>query len=69
MLKSAGVCLALPWLESRAVGAEEEVPRRMVMISNNLGVLPKPFFPKEAGFDYSFSPYLEPLRGRLADQL
>jgi len=36
-------------------------PRRMLLISNNLGVLPKPFFPKAAGRDYELSPYLSPL--------
>jgi len=30
----------------------------MLLISNNLGVLPKPFFPQTAGRDYELSPYL-----------
>jgi hypothetical protein len=33
----------------------------MLLISNNLGVLPKPFFPKETGADYGLSPYLNEL--------
>jgi hypothetical protein len=33
----------------------------MLLISNNLGVLPKPFFPKEAGAGYELSPYLSEL--------
>ena len=33
----------------------------MLLISNNLGVLPKPFFPKTAGRDYELSPYLSAL--------
>jgi hypothetical protein len=36
-------------------------PRRMLLISNNLGVLPKPFFPQSTGRDYELSPYLAPL--------
>lgn len=33
----------------------------MLLISNNLGVLPKPFFPKATGRDYQLSPYLSDL--------
>jgi hypothetical protein len=33
----------------------------MLLISNNLGVLPKPFFPQTSGRDYEISPYLAPL--------
>ncbi len=56
--------LALPWLETIATASEGErsgaaqIPRRMLLISNNLGVLPKPFFPNSAGADYELSPYL-----------
>lgn len=64
-LRSAGVALALPWLESMlpsdASAAEAQMPRRMLLISNNLGVLPKPFFPATAGRDYELSPYLSAL--------
>ena len=46
-LRGAGVTLALPFLDSlRSVSAKQpdaELPRRMLLISNNLGVLPKPF--------------------------
>jgi hypothetical protein len=35
--------------------------RRMLLISNNLGVLPKPFFPQTTGRDYQLSPYLSAL--------
>ncbi|MFT4557517.1 MAG: hypothetical protein ACI93T_004047 [Porticoccaceae bacterium] len=41
----------------------EPVPRRMLLISNNLGVLPEPFFPKSTGRDYRLSPYLSELAG------
>ena len=36
-------------------------PRRMLIIANNLGVLPKYFFPQTAGRDYELSPYLSAL--------
>lgn len=61
-LRGAGVSLALPLLESmRSVFGKEsaEPPRRMLLISNNLGVLPWHFFPKNAGAGYQASPYLE----------
>jgi hypothetical protein len=34
----------------------------MLLVANNLGVLPKPFFPEGAGRGYALSPYLEELR-------
>ncbi len=64
-LRGLGVCIALPLLERdlclRASSANEE-PRRMLLIANNLGVLPKPFFPQQAGTTYVLSPYLEELK-------
>ena len=33
----------------------------MLLISNNLGVLPKLFFPGGSGWDYELSPYLRNL--------
>jgi len=66
-LRNAGVALALPTLDcmTPAFGktANESVPRRMLLISNNLGVLPEPFFPKSTGRDYRLSPYLSELAG------
>ncbi len=56
-LRAAGVALALPVLECFAATPG----RRMLLISNNLGVLPKPFFPQTAGRDYTLSPYLATL--------
>ena len=57
--------LALPWLECMtpvlARAADLQPPPRMLLISNNLGVLPKPFFPQTAGRDYELSPYLAAL--------
>ncbi|MFT5523650.1 MAG: hypothetical protein ACI9HK_001598 [Pirellulaceae bacterium] len=63
-LRGVGVTLALPWLEatSGAIGSGKvSPPKRMLLISNNLGVLPKPFFPKTTGETYELSPYLETL--------
>ncbi|MEZ6086811.1 MAG: DUF1552 domain-containing protein [Pirellulaceae bacterium] len=64
-LRGAGIAMALPLLESLrpawADDAQAQVPRRMLLISNNLGVLPKPFFPKTAGREYELSPYLQDL--------
>ncbi|MCA9078527.1 MAG: DUF1552 domain-containing protein, partial [Planctomycetaceae bacterium] len=65
LLRGAGVTLALPLLESMrpafARDIESATPRRMLLISNNLGVLPKPFFPEGTGRDYELSPYLADL--------
>ena len=64
-LRGTGVTLALPFLESvHPVSARENespTPRRMLLISNNLGVLPKQFFPETPGRDYQLSPYLQDL--------
>lgn len=63
-LRGSGVTLALPLLECMTpVLKAAESPRRMLIIANNLGVLPKPFFPQGAGRGYELSPYL----GALAD--
>ena len=50
---------------ARAAAAEgaAEPPRRMLIIANNLGVLPKYFFPQAPGRDYELSPYLSALAG------
>ena len=64
-LRGAGVSLALPFLDAwGAVSAktpDAERPQRMLLISNNLGVLPEPFFPRGKGRDYELSPYLSEL--------
>src|SRR4051794_27147754 len=64
-LRGAGVALSLPFLDAAtpafaraAPQARRSVPRRMLAICNNLGVLPEHFFPAEAGFDYPTSHYL-----------
>ncbi len=63
-LRGAGVALALPMLEcmSPAFARTAQPPRRMLIIANNLGVLPKHFFPQgTGGRDYTLSPYLQEL--------
>lgn len=64
-LRGMGVTLALPLLEcmkpSAAHAAGPDSSRRMLLISNNLGILPKLFFPKASGLEYELSPYLAPL--------
>jgi hypothetical protein len=65
-LRGAGVVLALPMLDAMLpsfarASATPQVPRRMLGICNNLGVLPDQFFPTQAGKDYALSPYLKNL--------
>ena len=61
-LRGLGVTLALPALECMtpafARAAEPKATKRMLLISNNLGVLPQHFFPKDKGAGYTLSPYL-----------
>lgn len=70
-LRGLGVTLGLPVLDQFAAPAlakaAAESPRRMLLISNNLGVLPWHFFPKDSGPDYTLSPYLEELRDHRKD--
>jgi len=65
-LRGAGVTLALPFLEAMqpAFGAHATtaIPRRMVCIQTNMGILPQFFFPETAGRDYASSAYLERLK-------
>lgn len=63
-LRGAGVALGLPLLDAMrpAFAAEPEVPRRMLAVCNNLGLLDTLFFPKSAGRDYEPSQYLEVLK-------
>ncbi len=64
-LRGMGVMFSLPVLEcmtpvfSRA--AASNMPKRMLLISNNLGVLPQHFFPQGKGAGYALSPYLKEL--------
>ena len=68
-LRGAGVTVALPFLEAMlpvfstasARAAQAAVPRRMVAIETNMGIMPQFFFPEKAGADYALTPYLEKL--------
>jgi hypothetical protein len=64
-LSGAGAFLALPILGSftPVFGREKSFtpPQRMLLISNNLGVLPTQFFPSKTGRSYEASPYLATL--------
>ena len=66
VLRGAGVSVSLPLLNGMsslfAANSEPSVPNRMLLISNNLGVLPKQFFPSTAGKSYELSPYLSVLQ-------
>jgi len=59
-LRGSGAALALPLLECMrpAFGKTADTPRRMLIFANNLGVLPKHFFPEGTGRGYTASPYL-----------
>ncbi len=65
-LRGAGVMMALPLLSAMrpAFARDKDLPtepRRMIGICNNLGLIPKNFFPETAGRDYELSPYLKVL--------
>ena len=66
-LRGLGITIGLPMLECMtpvfARSGQLPPPKRMIVIANNLGVLPKNFFPATAGRAYAPSPYL----GLLAD--
>ena len=63
-LRGAGIAVALPLLDAMRpafAAGKAEVPRRMVAIETNMGILPQFFFPEKAGRDYPLSPYLKRL--------
>src|SRR4051794_33059017 len=68
-LRGAGVAMSLPFLEAMtpvfattaSAAAAAAVPRRMVAIETNMGILPQFFFPEKAGRDFALSPYLAKL--------
>jgi Protein of unknown function (DUF1552) len=65
-LKAAGTTLSLPLLEAMCPSfaraeAARRIPRRMVAIQTNMGIMPQFFFPEKAGRDYALTPYLEKL--------
>ena len=76
LLRGAGVAMALPFLEAmrplfgsaaRAADAESAVPRCILAIETNQGILPQNFFPKQNGRDYELSPYLKLLESHRQD--
>ena len=59
-LQGAGVSVSLPLLESfGGASSVEAAPKRMIAVNQDLGFIPKLFFPKNTGRDYTMSPYLE----------
>ena len=66
-LRTSGIALALPWLESLAVAGGPAAPRRMVTVCTGFGLYGPSFFPEKAGRDYEASEYLKVLDG-LRDQ-
>ncbi len=73
-LRAAGVALALPLLEAlpaaSASGADPAVatvPRRIIAVCNNLGLVPDQFFPEKPGRDYALSPYLQAIKEHRED--
>lgn len=69
-LRGAGVTLALPLLDAmrpafgagaKSAAAGSAVPRRMVCIQTNQGIMPQFFFPAKSGRDFALTPYLEKL--------
>jgi hypothetical protein len=62
--------MALPYLDAMSparAAAPAEVPRRLIAIETNMGILPQFFFPKGSGKDYETTPYLEKLGARRED--
>ncbi|MCA9059863.1 MAG: DUF1552 domain-containing protein [Planctomycetaceae bacterium] len=71
VLRAGSVTIALPLLEAmthrNAAAANDEphphaeIPRRMVAVETNMGILPQFFFPETDGHNYTLSPYLQKL--------
>ncbi len=64
-LQAAGVTLALPLLESAGIrgAAVAQPPRRMLAVCTMLGLHAPNLFPREAGANYTPTPYLKLLAG------
>ena len=58
-LKASGVLFALPAFESLGATEAQLNPKRMVAVCNGLGILKENFIPKESGFDYKSTRYLD----------
>jgi len=70
-LRGTGVALALPFLDAmwpRSARADQPLtPKRMVAVCTSLGIYGPAFFPKEAGADYTSTPYLDHLKDHRED--
>jgi hypothetical protein len=70
-LKAAGVCIALPTMESLrrvvAAGESKAPPRRLVCIGNEFGMYPGAFWPETFGADYEVTTLLKPLESMRRD--
>lgn len=69
-LRGTGVALALPFLDAMSplrAADGQAVPRRMIGIETNMGILPQFFFPEKAGRDYELTPYLQKLAANRND--
>ena len=69
-LKTAGVAVTLPMLESMSPtlgGEPEPPPKRMVVICNTLGLHPPSLFPRTTGRDYERTDYLDLLKDHRND--
>jgi Protein of unknown function (DUF1552) len=73
-LRSAGVCIGLPLLDAMlpiGLGAEAKAAKlrakRMLLISNPLGLYAPYFFPEKPGKDYALPRYLKPLQDHRQD--
>lgn len=64
-LRGTGVAFALPLLDAMLTKCDadprQNIPRRMVAIETNMGILPQFFFPEQTGTEYTPSFYLERL--------
>src|SRR6186713_1820705 len=62
-LRGTGAVMSLPLLDAMvpayASATSADVPRRMVCVETNMGILPQFFFPEKAGKDYGSTPYLD----------
>ena len=61
VLRGAGVCMALPFLEAMGSPGPRVHPRRLAVFTVPFGVVEKDFHPPETGFEYSMTPTLKPL--------
>ncbi len=69
-LRTSGIALALPFLDAmrpvfgsaaKEASSGTNIPRRMVCIQTNQGIMPRFFFPEKSGRDFALTPYLEKL--------